>query len=381
MAFVWKDSKDIFKGEGIYHVTFAVEGRLPLLGELVAEFPDVSRPFYRNLTKRVPAVNERGELAMVRLTDFGKAVSDDLNAFERNHPGIKLCRKMVLDDHLHVVLWVQKPSEKSILEILHGFQTGITKIARRMGVWPPKDGLKAFPSRQVGSKDACDAPLEDVPYHVLHKPFVRTLSRKGQKDHMCEYVVLNAYRKYMRREHPDLFTMHKDTEVQGLRFRSMGNHWLLDWPERQVVQCSRSINEEDLQQQLKRTLQHAELGAVTYTAAISKGEQMIARAVREAGWPLVVLLMDGFPPAGSENERYYKPGGVYFDACLNGKLLLLEAYESTYDNLELIARTDATLKAKDEAKGYRYKPLPHDSKRWRMIAGNEMLRMITEAVI
>ena len=369
MAFVWKDPKDIFKGEGIYHVTFAVEGRRPLLGELVAEFPDVTRPFYRNLTRRVPAVNERGELAMVRLTDLGKAVSADLNALEERYKDdITICRKMVLDDHLHVVLWVHRDIGKSILQVAHGFRQGITHIAQEMGVWP---------SRQVGiSNGACDAT--DLPYHIFEKPFVRTLSRSGQLDAICNYVVLNAYRKYMKREHPDLFIMHKDTEVEGLRFRSMGNHWLLDWPERQMVQCSRSISEEELQQQMKRTLQRAELGAVTYTAAISKGEQQIARAVREAGWPLVVLLLDGFPPDGSENERYYKPGGVYFDTCLNGKLLLLEAYSETYENPQLIERTEATFKAKDEVKGYAYRPLPHDSKRWRMIAGNEMMRMVSE---
>ena len=62
MAFEWKGHKDIFKGPGIYHLTFAVAGRRPLLGDLVAEYPDVTRPFYRNLTRRVPAVNELGEL-------------------------------------------------------------------------------------------------------------------------------------------------------------------------------------------------------------------------------------------------------------------------------------------------------------------------------
>ena len=36
MAFEWKAHKDIFKGPGIYHLTFAVAGRRPLLGELVA---------------------------------------------------------------------------------------------------------------------------------------------------------------------------------------------------------------------------------------------------------------------------------------------------------------------------------------------------------
>lgn len=88
--------------------------------------------------------------------------------------------------------------------------------------------------------------------------------------------------------------------------------------------------------------------------------------------------MDGFPPEGSESERYYKPGGVYFDTCNSGKLLLLEAYNDTYGNPQLIERTDAALKANDEVKGYAHRPLPHDSKRWKMIAGNVMLEMIAD---
>ena len=145
-----------------------------------------------------------------------------------------------------------------------------------------------------------------------------------------------------------------------------------------MVECSRDISEEDLHRLMKQVMQRAEMGAITYTAAKSKGEQRIARAVREAGWPLVVMLLDGFPPEGSESEQYYKPGGVYFDTCKNGKLLLLEAYESTYANEELILRTEETLRRKAEAKGWSYKPLPHNSTRWRMIAGNEMLGMMCE---
>lgn len=43
--FEWKAPKDIWKGVGIYHITFTVAGRKRLLGELVAEYPDVSRLF------------------------------------------------------------------------------------------------------------------------------------------------------------------------------------------------------------------------------------------------------------------------------------------------------------------------------------------------
>lgn len=367
MAFEWKEPKKIWKGEGIYHLTFVVAGRRPLLGELVAELPDVSRPFYRNLTERVPAVNDRGELAMIRLSPFGRAVSNDLNALEERYKeSITICRKMILDDHFHIVLWVRKDIGKSILQVAHGIRQGITHIAQDMGVWP----------RQVGMNDACDAS-QALPYHIMEKPFTRTLSRAGQLDAMCDYVVLNAYRKYMKRQTPALFTMHKDTEVKSLHFRSMGNHWLLDWPERQMVECSRAINDDDLQAQLHHCLQHAATGAVTYTCAISKGEQFIARSIREAGYPVVILMLDGFPPAGSDNERFFKPGGVYFDACNSGKLLLLEAHESTYSNSLVTALTDADIQRKAQAKGHHYTPIPHDTKRWRMIAGNVMLHLIT----
>lgn len=394
MAFTWKDNGKIFVGEGIYYLTFVVAGRRPLLGELVAEYPDdsnltVERSADINATSgnmnAIEAdwefsVKEKAKMARVVFTPFGKAVDDDLRHFQDKHPGMMICARKIMPDHIHVVIWVKENGKQSIRQVGHGFRIGITHIAKGMGIWPPV--AQAHNTNDPKAEKVVD--IDNDTCHVssagliLDQPFIRTLSRSGQLRSMIDYVVLNPYRKYMRRQHPELFTMHKDTEVKGLRFRSMGNHWLLDWPERQIVQCSRSISEEDLQRQMKQTLEHAERGAITYTAAISKGEQTIARAVREAGWPLVVLLLDGFPPEGSESERYYKPGGVYFDACNNGKLLLLEAYNETYDNPLLIERTEVAIKAKDEAKGYDYRPLPHDSKRWRMIAGNVMLEMVGE---
>ena len=407
--FVWKSDGKIFNGVGIYHLTFNVAcdslkfgticGRSkeeiaavvqPLLD--AGEACDASNPNY------VAAVKG---MAWVELTPFGKAIDNDLRHFQDKHKGTLICARKIMDNHIHVVVWVQKNIKQSITQIAHGFRIGITHIAKDMGVWPVKVDVKVEDGGETTAGDtpvaqalgnindplaaqevvgmnteACHA--EETAGLVLEQAFIRTLVRKGQLRTMIDYVILNPYRKYMILQHPELFTMHKDTEVKGLRFRSMGNHWLLDWPERQIVECSRSISEEDLQRLLKRTLEHAERGAITYTAAISKGEQMIARAVRESGWPLVVLMMDGFPSAGSESERYYKPGGVYFETCNNGKLLLLEAYNKTYGNPLLIARTEAAIKAKDEAKGCAYRPLPYDSKRWRLIAGNVILEMMCE---
>lgn len=56
----------------------------------------------------------------------------------------------------------------------------------------------------------------------------------------------------------------------------------------------------------------------------------------------------------------------------------MAALAENYSNPTLITLTDAELKHKDEAKGYQYRPIPHDTKRWRMIAGNIMLKMIAQ---
>ncbi len=128
-----------------------------------------------------------------------------------------------------------------------------------------------------------------------------------------------------------------------------------------------------------KVLWYARQGAVTYSGAISKGEQRIVRKVREEGHPLVIVLKDGFPKEGSENERYYKPGGIYFELCSEGKLLLLEALDSTYELEDVVKETERQLYVKCQAKGYAYSPIPHNTERWRFMAANVMVeRMVSE---
>ncbi len=60
-------------------------------------------------------------------------------------------------------------------------------------------------------------------------------------------------------------------------------------------------------------------GGVVVSGCISPGEQAIARAVREAGLPLIAIIPRGFGPC-------FKPGGAHFDACAEGKLLMLSPF-------------------------------------------------------
>jgi len=311
----------------IVHVTMVANGRQPLFGQL----------------------SHNGTEAIVEKTPIGWALIDQEKKMLELCPEVKILADKVMPDHHHIVLYVQRTMPRSIKEVLRGYMQGCKAEARKLGV---------------------TANIYDGP------PFYRVLTHKGQLHAMIEYVKANAYRAWQRRQNPDLFRIHRQTAVCGLQFTSMGNHFLLNWPDRQLVEMSRRATESQIMERMEAVLASAHNGAVTYTAAISAGERTIARKVREQGFPLVVLLNDGFPAAGSPRERFFKPGGVYFDACSSGQLLLLEPDASVFIHPSVKAATEATLRAKAEAKHFTYAPVPTDSQRYRFVALNEMGRII-----
>ncbi len=313
----------------IVHVTMVANSRQALFGKLTHD----------------------GSEAVIEKTPIGWALINQQRRLLELCPEVKILADKVMPDHHHMVLQVQRSMPRSIRQVVRGYMQGCKEEARKLGF----------------VENLYDAP-----------PFYRVLTHKGQLHSMIEYVKANAERAWQRRQNPDLFRMHRKTEVCGLQFTSLGNHFLLDWPERQLVEMSREVSVGQIEERLQSVLAAAHNGAVTYTAAISKGEQKIAKAVREKGFPLVVLLNDGFPKEGSPHERFYKPGGVYFEACSKGKLLLMEPDESAFVNPVVMKATEEALRRKAEAKHYSYSPIPVESRRYRFVALNEIGRLLVE---
>lgn len=313
----------------IVHVTMVANSRQALFGRLT----------------------HNGSEAVVEKTPIGWALINQQRKLLEMCPEIKILADKVMPDHHHIVLQVKRTMPRSIRQVVRGYMQGCKEEARKLGF----------------TENLYDAP-----------PFYRVLTHRGQLHAMIEYVKANTQRAWLRRQNPDLFRMRRNTEVCGLLFTSMGNRFLLDWPDRQLVEMSRSASDEQIEERLKSVLAAAHNGAVTYTAAISTGEQKIARTVREQGFPIVVLLNDGFPAEGSPQERFYKPGGTYFDACSRGQLLLMEPHESAFVNPAIQIAVEKTLRQKAEAKHHTYTSLPVQSQRYRFLALNEMARMLVE---
>ena len=379
--FVWKRHKDIFKGVGIYHITFVVTGRQPLLGELAIDHDE---------PRCLP-------------TDLGRAISHDLDEIQQRRPYVRLLAKQLMPDHIHVLLYVTDDCSVSIKEIARGMRQGWRQMATTVSIDPqmpsaeeykqmPKgvtqmptgvaqmpQGVAQIPSAEEYKqmpKGVAQMPDTGTHQPLFETPFFRTLAHKGQLGTMIQYIHDNPRRAMLKQQNPDLFTLRRDTRVGELCFTSLGNLFLLDYPEKQPIICSRTLSEQQITAQQTDALYQAKNGCITVTAAISPGERQIARAVREAGAPLIILLKDGFPKAGDPHEKYYKPGGVYFEACAAGRLLLLEPTADTLTLPDIQTRTEQTLREKAEARHWNYQPIPVTSDRYRMMAANEIVKVL-----
>ena len=313
----------------IVHVTMVAKDRQPLFGKL----------------------GHDGRCAVVEKSPLGWILIRQQQRMLDLCPEIKILADKVMPDHHHIVLQVMLSMKRSIKEVVRGYMQGCKAEALKLGF----------------GGNIYDAP-----------PFYRVLSHKRQLKAMIEYVYANAERAWLRKQNPNLFRIHRRTKISGLMFTSLGNHFLLHWPDRQFVEMSRSCSDEEIKQRLQYLLTAAQNGAVTYTAAISKGEQIIARTLREQGMPLVVLLSDGFPSEGSPHEKYYKPGGLYFEACSKGQLLLLEPTIQTMTSPLISAAAEKTLRQKAAEKHIAYRLLSSSTQRYRFVALNEIGKFIIE---
>ena len=388
MTFRWKDKAKLFSGEGIYFLTFVVVNRKRMFGRL----------------KRLTHPTPEGHTAVMEASDLGNAIYREFNRIQAIHPSIQILAKQIMPDHFHAVVWCHEGFGGSIKVVARSFSQACSRIAReyarrqREGNVPLSAGTssRSLPSLSALSNRAAPTspqtssfakmptlPMEELDCGngarvLFEKPFIRTLSHKGQLKNIIKYTHNNPDNAFMREENPDLYVIRRGIVIKGLTFDTMGKNRLLDFPIRQTVAISRNATEEKIQQMAEQALREAERGAVTYTVAISEGEKHVAREIREHGMPLIVIMPEGFPPEGTAAARYFHPHGVYHKACGEGRLLILSPSEHNYSLESIAKRTEAELKRRCMARGITYTPIPHNSKRWRFIACNVMLQMITE---
>ena len=288
------------------------------------------RPLFGKVVGRSDAVEPSSEVPRVALSPLGEAIEQIWQTIVSHHREVKVVALQMMPDHLHAILFVTERMEKPLGKVLLGVKQACNQAFRE--VMPVEFVAVAQQHAQQKRENGL----------LFAKGFNdQILLRDGQLERWLNYLKDNPRRLLMKRENPDLFRVQRGLTFAGLRFSAIGNRFLLERPLKIQVQCSRSINESDLQVKMNECLRAARQGAVLVSPAISKGEKAIMRAAFKEGLPLVYLQENGFTDLA-------KPGGMRMDACATGQLLILAPWE--HHNEKIAIKRGQCLELNDMAR-------------------------------
>lgn len=263
---------------------------------------------------------------------LGDAVARCWEAIPQFYPQVRIIGAQVMPDHFHGILFVTRPLECHLGQVVKGFKTGCNKAARAVF---SRATLSPGTGRGLFAEGFQDTILE----------------REGQLANMRRYLADNPRRLAIKRLFPDFFRtsggvavpLHTafGCEAKGY-FQALGNRFLLPRPLAQVqvsrrdfgyrrgpkpgggqkiLRDARGVPTADFEtpafaETRAASMAAAARGAVLLSPCVSDGERELARLALLAGHPLVMLRNKGF-------SALQKPEGALFDACAEGRLLLL----------------------------------------------------------
>ena len=383
----------------IYEITVVLADRSrPWLGELKKlpengqpqDQPENGQPQDRGENgqrERLGANSGRGENYGwgVEPTADGLAVVEALLEMPCHYSQVSIIEWQLMPEHFHFIVFVREPLPKPLGALVRGFKAGAAKRWRelRENAQREKSPENGRPQDQVengrpqdrgangrpqdrGGGDAVARSRATCPEWA--KGFNDTiLFREGQLEQMITYLRKNPLRLATKRAKPTLFKVSREVEVSlgaaGVgHFSALGNHFLLDRPLAQVqvsrrffgyrrvakpgggLKIAKDAKGEPLvefstlefEERRDELIEAAKHGAVLLSPCVSDGERQIAREALAAGLPLVTMANKGF-------SKLQKPSGRYFDACAEGKLLMLAPAAWPYQPGEKpMTRFDAT---------------------------------------
>ena len=344
-----------YEARRMYLITITVEGRRPLLGHLAGD----------------PQVAHGAEGAPhIVLSPLGQAVEEAWLSISTFHPEVQVVALQLMPDHLHGILFVRERMPQHLGHIIKGFKAATNKAYREL-VCPAVPSAASAPTVPSAAASVASAALS-VPsaamvsqrtgevQHPLRPDGKRDrslddrkhgllwsigytdgiLDNEGQLQRWIAYLRDNPRRLLMKRQRPDLFRVQRNLQVGGEVFSAIGNRYLLERPVRLQVMCSRRLTDAEIEEKKAYFLEQARQGAVLVSPSISKGEKAVMRAAFEAGYPLILLQENGFTDLA-------KPGGKRFDACAEGRMLILAPWE--HHNERCLIRRDQCLTLNDMA--------------------------------
>ena len=360
----WQEPGRAWKGAGLYHITLTVTDRQPVLGRLAMPEGDPARAF-------------------VARTALGDALVDCLMSIPQHHAEVQVLHFCLMLDHLHAVLYVRRKMEKGIASVVRGFWQAAKKLGRACSATGAsfiipndiREERKEESRRLQGTKEESErlgtsfvVPNEireevkegsrrlqaiaatlreqmgDEAYYRLapvftEMPFIRPMARYSQLPNTIRYLDMNPQRLATKRLRPGFFRVQKDIAIGDRKYDGVGNVALLMNERYATVHVRRTMveqaqrgNAESLRQYKNSCVLMAREGVVMVSPVISQDEKEVMQVLLQEQHPFVLLTDNGF-------RDYYKPSDLLFDACAEGRLLILSPWPYD-DEKRHISRAD-----------------------------------------
>lgn len=248
----------------------------------------------------------RGESAAgayVELTAAGATVAAEIKATPSHNPQVSILGLAVMPDHLHFLIFVKQPTSRPLGSIVRDIKAA------------------------VSSKLGISGGIFEEGFHD------RILYGEGQLGTMRRYIADNSRRLHIKRHNPDLFKRYNHLSIDGTEFAAYGNMFLLRNFDKMNVVVHRADTPDERERSRRRWLRCAANGGVLVSPFISQAEKEIRDKAIEAGGNLIILRNEGF-------EERFKPQGIEFELCAEGRLLLLAPWPEAL-NRAVVTRRQA----------------------------------------
>ena len=302
--------------------------------------------------------------ARVERSALGEAVFSHFRRIAEFTPEIKPLYCEIMPDHLHLILHVVRPMKRPLGNAVAGFKTGCEKIYAKKGGEGRlfAEGFVDEILSHQGQLGHWFAYLKDNPRRLAIKTLFPWLFKR-----VCRLGVDlwlspgGANPQLAPQAENGALSQPPRAQARGY-FSALGNRFLLSRPLAQVQVSRRffgykrvskpggglkiakdaagepiaDFSTPEFETRREELFAAAKRGAVLISPCVSDGERQIAREALAAGLPLITMQNKGFSPL-------QKPSGRYFDACADGKLLMLAPAAWPYQPGEKpMTRSDAT---------------------------------------
>lgn len=314
----WQEPGTAWKGAALYHITMTVTDRQPVLGRLITPDGDPARAF-------------------VLRTALGDALLDCLMSIPRHHQEVQVLHFCLMPDHLHAVLYVQRSMPKGIGALVRGFWQASKKLGRACSTASfitPND-IREKLKEECRHLQALAATLReqmgDEAYYRLapvfaEMPFIRPMAHYSQLPNTIRYIDMNPQRLATKRLKPGFFRVQKSITIGSRSYDGVGNVALLMKDRYATVHVSHILVEqanhgsaEPLRNYKNSCVLKARDGVVMVSPFISPDEKQVMQVLLRERHPFLLLTDNGF-------RGYYKPADFLFDACAEGRLLILSPW-------------------------------------------------------